>query len=31
VDAGAEQVNIAMRAPFDVEGLERLAAALHLT
>ena len=25
VDAGAQQINIAMRAPFDVEGLERLA------
>jgi alkanesulfonate monooxygenase SsuD/methylene tetrahydromethanopterin reductase-like flavin-dependent oxidoreductase (luciferase family) len=30
IDAGAEQVNIAMRAPWDVEGLERLAAALRL-
>jgi F420-dependent oxidoreductase-like protein len=30
VDAGADQVNIAVRAPFDPAGLERLAAALHL-
>lgn len=30
VDAGAGQVNIALRAPFDVESLERFAAALHL-
>jgi len=30
VDAGAEQVNIAMRAPWDVEGLERLAGVLRL-
>jgi alkanesulfonate monooxygenase SsuD/methylene tetrahydromethanopterin reductase-like flavin-dependent oxidoreductase (luciferase family) len=30
VDAGAQQVNIAMRAPFDVAGLERLAGALQL-
>jgi F420-dependent oxidoreductase-like protein len=30
VEAGAEQVNIAMRAPWDVEGLERLAAALGI-
>jgi F420-dependent oxidoreductase-like protein len=29
-DAGAQQVNIAMRAPWDVDGLERLADALHL-
>ena len=28
--AGAEQINIAMRAPWDVDGLERLAAALPL-
>lgn len=28
VEAGAQQVNIAMRAPWDVEGLERLAATL---
>jgi F420-dependent oxidoreductase-like protein len=31
VDAGADQVNIALRAPFDVESLERFAAALHLS
>ena len=24
IDAGADQVNVAIRAPFDVEGLERL-------
>jgi F420-dependent oxidoreductase-like protein len=30
VDAGADQVNIALRAPFDVEALERFSAALHL-
>jgi alkanesulfonate monooxygenase SsuD/methylene tetrahydromethanopterin reductase-like flavin-dependent oxidoreductase (luciferase family) len=30
VDAGADQVNIAVRAPVDPEGLERLASALHL-
>jgi alkanesulfonate monooxygenase SsuD/methylene tetrahydromethanopterin reductase-like flavin-dependent oxidoreductase (luciferase family) len=30
VAAGAQQVNIAMRAPWDVEGLERLAEALEL-
>ena len=30
VDAGAQQINIAMRAPWDREGLERLAAALPL-
>lgn len=30
VEAGAQQINIAMRAPWDVEGLERLAEALHL-
>lgn len=29
-DAGATQINIAMRAPWDVEGLEHLAAAVHL-
>ena len=28
--AGAQQINIAMRAPWDVDGLERLAAALPL-
>jgi alkanesulfonate monooxygenase SsuD/methylene tetrahydromethanopterin reductase-like flavin-dependent oxidoreductase (luciferase family) len=31
VTAGAEQINIAVRAPWDPEGLERLAAALKLT
>jgi F420-dependent oxidoreductase-like protein len=30
VDAGADQLNIAVRAPWDPEGLERLAAALEL-
>ena len=30
VDAGADQVNIAARAPFEPEALERLAAALEL-
>ena len=25
-DAGADQINVAMRAPFDVAGLERFAA-----
>jgi F420-dependent oxidoreductase-like protein len=30
IDAGANQVNLALRAPFDVESLERFAAALHL-
>lgn len=30
VEAGADQVNIALRAPWDVEALERLAAALGL-
>ena len=30
VDAGADQVNIAILAPFDVEGLERLASVLGL-
>lgn len=29
-DAGADQVNIALRAPFDVDALERFSAALHL-
>lgn len=29
-DAGADQINIAVRAPWDPEGLERLAAALEL-
>jgi alkanesulfonate monooxygenase SsuD/methylene tetrahydromethanopterin reductase-like flavin-dependent oxidoreductase (luciferase family) len=31
VDAGADQVNIALRAPFDLEALERLSVALHLS
>jgi F420-dependent oxidoreductase-like protein len=31
VDAGVDQVNLALRAPFDVEALERFAAALRLT
>jgi F420-dependent oxidoreductase-like protein len=31
VDAGADQLNIAVRAPWDPDGLERLAAALKLT
>ena len=30
-EAGAEQINIAIRAPWDVEGLERLASVLKLT
>jgi len=30
VDAGADQVNIALRAPFDVDALERFSAALSL-
>jgi F420-dependent oxidoreductase-like protein len=30
VEAGADQLNVAARAPWDVEGLERLAAALKL-
>ena len=30
VEAGADQLNIAVRAPWDPEGLERLAAALRL-
>ncbi len=30
VDAGADQVNIALRAPFDTDAVERLAAALRL-
>lgn len=30
IDAGADQVNIALRAPFDLDALERLSAALHL-
>ncbi len=31
VEAGAEQVNIALRAPFQLEPLERFAQALHLS
>jgi F420-dependent oxidoreductase-like protein len=31
VDAGADQVNIALRAPFDTDALERFSAALKLT
>ncbi|MGH9187569.1 MAG: TIGR03560 family F420-dependent LLM class oxidoreductase [Acidimicrobiales bacterium] len=31
VDAGADQVNIAVRTPWDPDGLERLAQALQLT
>jgi F420-dependent oxidoreductase-like protein len=31
VAAGADQVNIALRAPFDVDALERFSEALHLT
>jgi F420-dependent oxidoreductase-like protein len=30
VDAGAGQVNLSLRAPFDIDALERFAAALHL-
>ena len=30
VDAGADQVNLALRAPFDREALDRFAAALGL-
>ena len=30
VDAGADQVNIALRAPFDLGALEAFSAALHL-
>jgi F420-dependent oxidoreductase-like protein len=30
VDAGADQINIAIRAPFDVDGLERLTSVLGL-
>lgn len=30
VDAGADQVNIALRAPFDLVSLEKFAGALHL-
>ncbi len=31
VDAGAHQVNIALRAPFDLEAIERLSVSLHLS
>jgi len=31
VDAGADQVNLALRAPFDKDALDRFAAALNLT
>ena len=31
VDAGADQVNIALRAPFDLDAIERLSVALGLT
>ncbi|MEY4338680.1 MAG: hypothetical protein RLZ14_530, partial [Actinomycetota bacterium] len=31
VEAGADQVNIALRAPFDLDSLERFSAALHLS
>ncbi|HZX56227.1 MAG TPA: TIGR03560 family F420-dependent LLM class oxidoreductase, partial [Ilumatobacteraceae bacterium] len=31
VDAGADQLNISLRAPFDMDLLERFSAALHLT
>jgi alkanesulfonate monooxygenase SsuD/methylene tetrahydromethanopterin reductase-like flavin-dependent oxidoreductase (luciferase family) len=31
VDAGADQVNLALRAPFDTEALDRFAAALGLS
>jgi hypothetical protein len=30
VEAGADQVNLALRAPFDVDALERFAGALRL-
>jgi hypothetical protein len=30
VEAGADQVNIALRAPFDLESLERFSALLKL-
>ena len=30
VEAGADQINLALRAPFDTEALERFAATLHL-
>ena len=28
VEAGADQINLAMRAPFEIDGLETLAAAI---
>ena len=31
VDAGADQINIALRAPFDLEAIERLSVALQLS
>lgn len=31
VEAGADQVNIALRAPFDLDAIERLSVALELT
>lgn len=31
VEAGATQVNIALRPPFDLDALDRFAAALHLS
>jgi alkanesulfonate monooxygenase SsuD/methylene tetrahydromethanopterin reductase-like flavin-dependent oxidoreductase (luciferase family) len=31
VDAGADQVNLALRAPFDVDALEQFATTMHLT
>jgi alkanesulfonate monooxygenase SsuD/methylene tetrahydromethanopterin reductase-like flavin-dependent oxidoreductase (luciferase family) len=31
VEAGADQVNIALRAPFDLESLERFSSLLHLS
>ena len=31
VEAGADQINVALRAPFDLEAIERLSVALHLT
>jgi F420-dependent oxidoreductase-like protein len=31
IEAGADQVNIALRAPFDMDALDRLATTLHLS
>jgi len=31
VEAGADQVNLALRAPFDVDALEQFSASLRLT